>query len=237
MELTLVPPAMVPRLSVVRGWKLGRRQHGQCGGQRGDGIGRARVGKAVAAGASDLGQKAPAAQGLRDCRVGSCAIEDDMRGDAPSQRGLVIEVAHAAQVALAFFSHVAQEKQRCGQFDFGLHQRVRNGQQTNHAGGIVAGAGRFQAVVIEDRVERRIGRKDGVNMSGEDDDRAGAVRGKIAGGQVSKHIADGVDLDVRKAGFAKAITGPGRASVLAKRRPRDGDQVHLPVHHALGIAV
>ena len=153
MEFTLVPPWMVPRFRVVRGSfrQAGLSQAGQGRSQRGDGVGRACIGKAVAAGADDGDLVAAAAQGLGDGRVRAGAIQNDVGGDAAGQRTLAVKMAHAAQIAFALFAHIAQKDERRGQFNPGLDQRVGDGQHAGNPGAVVAGARSFQAVAVHHR--------------------------------------------------------------------------------------
>jgi len=66
----------------------------------------------MAAGTIYGDEVAPAAEGLGDSRVCACPIEDNMRGDAPGEHVLLIEMAHAAEVALAFLAYIAHEDER-----------------------------------------------------------------------------------------------------------------------------
>ena len=114
MELTLVPPRMVPMLSVVRG-SSGRRsfgKRGESGGERGDGVGRAGVGKAVAAGSGDGDLIAAAAEGLGDGRSRRLRHRARCARRCGRRAGCAVKMAHAAQVAFALFADVAEEDER-----------------------------------------------------------------------------------------------------------------------------
>jgi len=90
MELTLVPPWMVPMFSVVRdpeGAGSGPVRRARRRVRRWDWGCRPR--KAVAAGAGDGDPKTSAAEGLGDGGVGSGAVENDVGGDAAA-RGLLL---------------------------------------------------------------------------------------------------------------------------------------------------
>ena len=56
----------------------------------------------------------PAAQSFGNDGVGSCAIEHHQRSYGCRPLGLLKDVSHAAQVAFAFFTHVADKKNRSG---------------------------------------------------------------------------------------------------------------------------
>ena len=185
IEFTLMPPRMVPRLSVVRG-------------SSGSGV-SASAASAVASAAMGLGVPAsvklwppgpgdrdpiaPAAQRLRHGRVRAGAIQHNVRGNAAGQRAVLVEVAHAAQIAFALFAHIAQQDERRGQFDLGFEQRMGDGQHSHHSGAVVAGARSLQAVAVDDRIERRAGGKDGIKVRREQDHRPGALGRQIRGGQ------------------------------------------------------
>ena len=132
-------------------------QRGQSHGQRGDGVRRARIGKAMPAGSGDGNLVAAAAQSLGDGCIGAGAIQHNVRGDAAGERAVLVKMAHAAQVAFAFFAHIAQHDQRDGQFNAGVDEGAHDGQHSDHAGGIVAGARRVKTVAVEyvDGVECR----------------------------------------------------------------------------------
>ena len=117
MELTLVPPWMVPRLRVVLGFSGSgvRATVASASSQRGDGIGRTGVSEAVASGAVDGDLKAKAAESLGDGGVSARAIEDDVGSDASGESRLLVEMADAAQIAFAFFSYVGEHDDGSGE--------------------------------------------------------------------------------------------------------------------------
>ena len=78
----------------------------------------ARIREAVTAGSGDGNLIAAAAEGLGDGSVGAGAIEDDVSRDAAGERAVIVDVTHAAQVALAFFADVAENDERDGEFDY-----------------------------------------------------------------------------------------------------------------------
>lgn len=65
-----------------------------------------------------------------------------MSRDAAGERAVLIDMAHAAQVALTFFANVAKNDERDGQFNTGVDESTHDGQHSDDSGGIVAGAGR-----------------------------------------------------------------------------------------------
>ena len=64
--------------------------------------------------------RAAAAQGLGHGRVRARAVEHNVRSDASGEGCVRIQMAHAAQIALALFSHVADEEQRCRHLGLGM---------------------------------------------------------------------------------------------------------------------
>ena len=230
MELTLVPPWMVPMLRVVRGssGKRGLGEGGQRRGQGGDGVGGARVGKAVAAGAGDGDLEAAAAEGLGDGRVRARAVEDDVGGDAAGERALVVEVAHAAQIAFAFFAHVAQEdKRRRAACTLAWMSACAMASMPATPARIVAGSGSFQALspfADQTGFSGVPSGKNSIEMRGEDDHGAGALGRQVGGGQEAEHVADGVGLDIgqgqpRRSGRRATPTAPVRQTAARGWRP------------------
>ena len=74
-------------------------------------------------------------------------------GDATGQCNLLVDVAHAAQVAFAFFAHVAEKNNGGRQLDVGVNEGVGKGQHANYAGTVIACAGRLQPIAIHLRAQ------------------------------------------------------------------------------------
>ena len=129
----------------------------------------------MAAGAGYGDAEAATAQCARDSALGTSAIQNDVRRDAASQRAVLVEMAHAAQIAFAFFADVAQKDQRGGQLRPGLHQRLSDGHHAHHASAVVAGSWSLQTVAVGDGMKRGFKRKDCVQMGGKNDHRPGAL--------------------------------------------------------------
>ena len=156
-----MPPRIVPRLRVVRG-SLGRgisASRGEGGGQRGDGVGSAGVSKTVAPGSGNGDLIAAAAKSLRDGCVGAGSIENNVSGDAAGERAVLVNVAHAAQVALTFFADVAKDDERHRKLDASVAERSYHGQHSGHSGRVVARARSFKTVTVEDRMEQECRRE------------------------------------------------------------------------------
>ena len=72
-------------------------------------IGRAKVAPGVPARTARNHLKAAAAQSLCDYRVRSGTVDDDAVSDGITPARCLKNMAHAAQIAFAFFSHIANE--------------------------------------------------------------------------------------------------------------------------------
>ena len=214
MELTLVPPWMVPRLRVVLGFS-------------GSGV-RATVARAMASAAMGLGvpasvklwppgplmvtwkRRLPRAWVTAESAPG--AIEDDVGGDATGEGRLLVEMADAAQIAFAFFAYVAEHDDGSGELNLGVDDGLCKSKHADDAGSVVAGAGSGEAVgavvASQDGTERRGGGEDGIEMRGEDDDGAGAVGGKMCRGDESDDVAEVVGVDVGETDFGEAFGDP-----------------------------
>ena len=204
-----------------------------------DGVGQARIGKAVAPGTGDGDLKTAAAQGLGDSRIWPGAVENDVGGDAAGDGTAVVELANAAQVAFALFAHVAHEQERGGQFCFGVGESIGDREQPSHAGRVVAGSGRFEAVdailLAQRRIERRIGGKHGVKVSRENNKRAGAVGVEIGRIEKAENVTHFIGLDVGEPDFDESLRKPAPAGSLPEWRSRNRHHRELPVHDGFGI--
>ena len=81
----------------------------------------------MAAGSSDGDLVPSAAEGLRDSCVRAGAIENNVSGNAAGERAVLVDMAHAAQVTLTFFAHVAEDDQRNRKRDGRMAERANNG--------------------------------------------------------------------------------------------------------------
>src|SRR5581483_4775924 len=144
------------------------RKYGKSRSHGGDRVGGARVSKTVTPWTENRNLESPTAQRLGYGSVRTRTVENDMRRDAAAQRALPIEFPHAAQVAFALLNDVADKNQWNGQFHScirrGVSQRVNNGQQTSHASSVVACAWSGQEISVEDRIERRLCRKNRIEV-------------------------------------------------------------------------
>ena len=234
---------MVPRFRVVRGSSgIGvLASAARAVASAAMGLGRPASVKLWPPGTGDRDLKAPAAEGLGDGRVGAGAVENDVGGDAAGEGALIIEVANAAQVALALFADVAQEQERDRQLHLGVRQSMHNGQHANHARAVVAGARRFQAV---DAVVLHCGTDGGAFR------RETRCRDEPTGRRWAPCFRDRDRPDRgirehcrwhrfrrRQPGLGKTAREPLAAGLLAEGRRRNRHHLHLPVHDGFGIAM
>ena len=112
-----------------------------------------------------------------------------------------------------------------------MDEGLRDSKHADDSGGVVAGAGSGEAVgsivAGDDRIERRCGGEDSVEMRGEDDDGAGAVRREIGCRNESHYVAEGVGADVDEADLGEACGNPLRAGLFSERWCGNGDQLGL----------
>jgi hypothetical protein len=82
-------------------------------------------------------------------------------------------VAHAAEVAFAFFAYVGGEEDGDGWGDAGVTEGGSDSKQGGEASGVVADAGSVDAGAVGgfDGLEGGAGGEDGVEVGGEEDDR------------------------------------------------------------------
>jgi len=198
----------------------------------------------VAAGSGNGDLIAAAAESLGNGCVSTWAIENDVSGDAAGERAVLVDMAHATQVSLAFFANVAKKDERDGQIEsrvqgVGMEKRARDGEHSGYTGGVVAGAWSLKTIAIEDGAERSVGREHSVNVRGEQNDRASAVCGSAAadGGQNAEDVSGCVDLDAAETDLSEALGEPPGARLLAMSRRGNRDQLDLPIHDGFGIGV
>ena len=149
-----------------------------------DGVEGTGVCPGVASGAGDGDAEAEAAESPGDDGGAAAAFERDGGGDAGGVGAAFEEVAHAAEVAFAFFAYVGGEEDGDGWGDFGVTQCGGDGEEAGEAGGVVADAGGVDAMgaFFFDGVDGGVGGKDGVEVGGEEDYRGWEVGSRGAFG-------------------------------------------------------
>lgn len=110
-------------------------------------------------------------------------------------------------------------------------------QHADDAGAVVACAWGLKPVAIDDWVQACLFRKYGIEMRGENDDRAGTLRGKLLGGEKSEDVADRVRLQMLEPRLGKARGEPLGASFFTEGRRGNCDEICLPIHDRFWIAV
>ena len=122
----------------------------------------------------------------------------------------------AAQVAVAFLAHGADEQQVAGGPDALLVERAQHLQQHGEAARVVGDAGPEAAIAVAAHLDVGAGGKHGVEVGGEHEARAATGAGAHA-----DHIALGVDANVGEAKFPQAAGEVGGAHFLVEGRRLD----------------
>ena len=106
--------------------------------------------------------KTPAAQRLIDVSVSAGAIDHEQGADgvAPWRGGK--EMPHAAQIAFAFFTHIADEKDVCCRFELRSFQRIGDGQKRGDSRRIVTDSGTIELIGFFTRLQRGALGEDGI---------------------------------------------------------------------------
>jgi len=86
-------------------------------------------------------------------------------------------------------------------------------------------------------MKRSRGWEDGVNVRGEQNDRAGAVGRKACGGQSAEDVSGGIDFDVAETDLHESLGQPLGAGLFAVSGCRNRDKLDLPVHDGFRIRV
>ena len=86
-------------------------------------------------------------------------------------------------------------------------------------------------------MERSGGWENGVNVRGEQNDRAGAVGGDVCGWQSTEDVSRGIDFDAAETYLRESPGQPLGASLLAVSGRGNRDKLDLPVHDGFGIRV
>src|SRR5260370_977563 len=167
--------------------------------------------------------KAAAAQGLGHVGIGARAINDEkgMDGILPRSRGE--NVAHAAQVALAFFTHVADENDVGCKMELGAFERRGYGQNRYVPGCIITDARRVGPGPFLARLQTSAQREDRLQMCAHADRRLRKVLLEKA-----KDVAQVVGLDFFQAERREPAAQPLATSGFSKGRRRSLRHFALP---------
>src|SRR5581483_3955630 len=170
--------------------------------------------------------KAPAAQGLSNNRIGPAAIDNDRFVDAILPAGLFENMADAAQVALAFFTYVADEQDVAFGTNLRLTHRHGYRKQGDQSGGVVADSGPADALALFVNLNFRFRWKHGIEMRTD----GGDWKLPMDARKNAEHVADFVDRDLFQSNRGELLLKPFRAFSLFERRSRN------PCHFELHIA-
>ena len=165
-----------------------------------DGVWVVVVGPGVAAGADEGDTEPEAAEGSGDDGGVAAAFEDDGGGDAVVVRGLGEDLAHSAEVSLAFFAYVGSEEDGDGWLDVGVAKGGGDGEEAGEAGGVVTDPWSVDAGGVEIFAggDGGVEGEDGVEVCGEEE--AGDVGIETGiGGEFGESVSGGVEVDVGEA--------------------------------------
>ena len=159
-----------------------------------DGVGDAVIVPAMATGALDGDFVSAAGECFVGDVTGGGAVEDEEGADFGSEGGLGTEVAHAAEVAVAFFADIGDEDGGGGEAGErgGGFEGADEGEEGGEACAVVTDAGTGEdAVGFGFDVGWRFGGEDGVEVSGE-----GNVGGRGVGFEEGDDVAGLIDFGV-----------------------------------------
>ena len=205
------------------------RQGGEGLGEQEDGVGGAGVGPRMSAGAGDGGAEAEAAEGAGD----DAGVAGAFKGDGGGNRAVWVvggwltreEVAHAAEVPLAFFADIGGKEDWCGRGNGGEAESGDKGEQGGEAGAVVGDAGGEVTRGLGGVFGGGFGGEDGVEVGGDEN----AGRGWVGReGEFGEGVADVVDADGGEVEVVKAIEEPGGAGGFVEGGRGDAGDFELP---------
>src|SRR5580658_7350761 len=151
------------------------------------------------------------------------AVKHQAVGDGIFPAGRGKNVAHAAQVAFALFADIADEDKRKRVTDAHRPQHGGDAEHGGHAGAVVGNSRAVEAASLLADVQRRVRRKNRVDVRAEGDVAASET------GMRTEDVANVVDADIVERNFAKTFGEPLGAGRLAERRRGDAGHLHLPL--------
>ena len=184
------------------------------------------IGPGMAARSRHRDAQPPASQGAIHDQGVSRAFQGDGGRDPRGKRWLREQVAHAAQIAFAFFAHIGGEENRAGQLNFGVLQGSRNAQERRKPGAVIAGTRTMDAIVVLAGRAIGAGRKNSVQVCRK---QYGAVvrRARLACEQ-GNGVPFAIDLRFGQPELGEAGAKPFRALTLPERRSGNGEKLQLP---------
>jgi hypothetical protein len=130
---------------------------------------------------------------------------------------------HAAQIAFAFFTYVANEKDICCRFELSAFQRLGDSQKSGYSGCIVTDTGPIEPVGFFTRLQRSALREYGIQMRADANER----RTRLVM-QKAENVSQIVVLNIFQAERSKSLEQPFASRSLAKRRSWDFSKRTLP---------
>src|SRR5215472_11084444 len=167
--------------------------------------------------------KALASQGLTYVGIGASSInyQQGANGLAPIRIGK--NVTHAAQVAFAFFTHIANENNVACGLQASMLERRADRKHRYHAGGVVADSRSKKLIAFLSRSKLRARRENCIQMCAHADQRRLPVVIKKA-----EDIAEFVVFNSMKSQILKAMAQPFAACSLTEWRRGNLRELHLP---------
>src|SRR3954468_24441623 len=108
--------------------------------------------------------KTAASQRLIHIGVCARAIDHEQRLNGTAPGGGREQMPHAAKIAFAFLTHVADEQNVCGRFELRLLERMGDSQKRGDSGCVVTDPGTVKPVAFFTRLQRRTLRKNSIEM-------------------------------------------------------------------------
>src|ERR1051326_3673315 len=186
------------------------------------------------AGTAKSNLKATAAQCLIDIRVSSGSIDYEQRADCVAPWRGRKEMPHAAKIAFAFLTHIADEKYVGCRFELRLLQCIGDSQERSESGCVVTDPWTVKLVRLFAGLQRSALRKNGIEMRADAYERR--IRPVV---QKSQYVAQFVLMHVLRAERDNLLPEPFTARRFAKRGRRDFSKLTLPAtkFHLLVVQV
>src|ERR1700723_630445 len=198
-------------------------------GKRGDRIRRAEIRPTVAAGAGDRNFKTMRRDTLGGDVLGGGAIHRDDRAQA---RAIFFDQrANAAQIAFAFFAHVARENDGLIGAHAAFGKRSRDGDESCETRAVIGNARAGETIAIFFHAHVGISGKNSVEMRGEKNDAVG-----VGAGPLADYVSGLVGVNLQAKGFEKLLQELA-ALGFAKFRSGNFAERNLLVGHPFGVFV
>src|ERR1700722_8675532 len=218
---------------IVRAARIFRNAQGgkfdDAAGKRGDRIRRTEIRPTVTAGAGDRNFKTMRRDTLGGDVLGGGAIHRDDRAQA---RAVCFDQrANAAQIAFAFFAHVARENDGLIGAHTAFGKRSRDGDESCETRAVIGNARAGETIAIFFHAHVGISGKNSVEMRGEKNDAVG-----VGAGPLADYVSGLVGVNLQAKGFEKLLQELA-ALGFAKFRSGNFAERNLLVGHPFGVFV